>query len=204
MCRVTYTIRVLDTQQLTKWLLSASTSYLLQDIFCNTAVTANIASLQCSFSRWMLTLFTYLAYFFISLWVVERPTPGTVVTDWQICFLLVHCAVALIFKHFNGSDTKECYKVQYVCCNNVSSSCTNNSYTMAVRYFADMNTHARGLKVWGLRVFISVNPKQPWYQLICTTPTQRTFIYKAYFTSIVVYYAIAMVTRWLECYNMFS
>ena len=45
---------------------------------------------------------------------------------------------------------------------------------MAARDFADINTHAQGLKARGLRMFISVNPKQPWYQLIYTTPTQRT------------------------------
>ena len=74
---------------------------------------------------------------------------------------------------------------------------------MAVRDFSDIYTQSpRAAALRAESVHISKIPSmQLWYQLIYTTPTQRAFIYKAYFILIVVYYVRAMIN---ECYNILS
>ena len=69
-------------------------------------------------------------------------------------------------------------------------------------WYIHLKPEGRRPEGWGC--LYQYNPKQPWYQLIYSTPKQRAFIYKAHFTSMVVYYIRATITRWVECYNIFS
>jgi len=75
----------------------------------------------------------------------------------------------------------------------VQRACLYNSYTLVATDFADIYTQSP--RATGPRVFISVKSQAAMVSTNIYHSHQCTFIYKAHFASIVVYYVRATITR---------